>query len=144
MVRAMRILIIHAKSFWWKVRQPARISLRDEVTKENAELKIENVLVAFTAVEKSDEQKLEESCEKAVNAIKQVANRVKVNRVVLYPYAHLSTNLSKPSTALLALKEIYEKLKREGFEVHRSPFGYYKEFILHCSGHPLAESLRVI
>ncbi|MCS7386016.1 MAG: threonyl-tRNA synthetase editing domain-containing protein [archaeon GB-1867-005] len=140
----MRILIIHAKSFWWKVRQPARISLRDEVTEENAEFKIENALIAFTAVEKSDEQNLEKSCERAVEAIKEVAGRVKVKQIILYPYAHLSTNLSKPSTAIKALKTIHEKLVRQGFSVYRSPFGYYKEFILHCSGHPLAESLRVV
>ena len=60
-------------------------------------------------------------------------------RLVLYPYAHLSSNLSSPDTALEYLSEAEHVLKKEGFDVVRAPFGYYKEFELKCKGHPLSE-----
>lgn len=140
----MRILLIHAEKFWWKVHQPARISIRDSLTSENKEFETANTLVAFTAVEKKDESEVEDACRRAVKAIIEVAGRLGVNKIILYPYAHLSTDLSKPKTAVKVLKKIYEMLRERNFEVYRSPFGYYKEFILHCKGHPLAESLRII
>lgn len=140
----MRILLIHAEKFWWKVKQPARISVRDKLIDENKEFEASNVLVAFIAVERKDEGELEKTCRKAVDAIIEVSGRIGVKTVILYPYAHLSTNLSKPQNAVKALRIVYELLKSREFEVYKSPFGYYKEFILHCKGHPLAESLRVI
>lgn len=140
----MRILLIHAEKFWWKVKQPAKISVKDKLIDENKEFEASNILVAFTAVERKDEEELEETCRKAVDAIVEVARRIGVKTVIIYPYAHLSTNLSKPQNAVKALETICELLKSRKFKVYKSPFGYYKEFILHCKGHPLAESLRVI
>ena len=34
------------------------------------------------------------------------------------------------------------KGKGEGFEVKKAAFGWYKEFKVHCKGHPLAEARR--
>ncbi len=138
----MRLLLIHAKKFWWKIREPAKISFRDEV--EVDEVEVKDVLVSFTCVEKSDEVNIEDSVSRAVEAIVEVASRIGVKKIVVYPYAHLSKNLSKPEIAVKVIHGIETKLKEVGFEVYRSPFGYYKEFILHCIGHPLAESLRLI
>ncbi len=57
----------------------------------------------------------------------------------MYPYAHLSSNLAKPDTAREYLVEAEACFKKEGFNVTRAPFGYYKEFELKCKGHPLSE-----
>ncbi len=138
----MKILLIHARKFWWKVREPARVSIRDQVDKEECEVK--NALIAFITVEEKDELDIESSVKKAVNAVIEVARRLDVKKIVLYPYAHLSKSLSKPKTAIKVINIMKDELEKRGFEVHKSPFGYYKEFILHCIGHPLAESLRII
>src|SRR5665648_712287 len=63
-------------------------------------------------------------------------------RVLLYPYAHLSSELASPEIALAILQQIESLLV--GYEVLRAPFGWYKSFSLKCKGHPLAELSRSI
>lgn len=140
----MRILLIHAEKFWWKVTKPVRIPIRDELTNENREGEEENVLVAFTCIESIDEERIEEKCLKAVESIMEVSSRIGVRKVVVYPYAHLSNQLGNLEVTVKALRMITQNLMDKGYQVKQSPFGYYKEFMLHCKGHPLSESLRVI
>ncbi|HEC72533.1 MAG TPA: threonine--tRNA ligase [Thermoplasmatales archaeon] len=63
---------------------------------------------------------------------------------MLYPYAHLSSNLASPKKAQEILVEIEYKLRNENFNVKRSPFGWYKAFKISCKGHPLSELSREI
>ena len=63
--------------------------------------------------------------------------------IVLYPYAHLSSNLASPEIAVKVLDESEKKLKKD-FKVLKAPFGYYKEFELKVKGHPLSELSREI
>ncbi|RLI11848.1 hypothetical protein DRO33_03400 [Candidatus Bathyarchaeota archaeon] len=142
-VVGLKLLLIHADEFWWRVREEARgLRVRDEPEPESARLT--DVVVAFTAVEKCDEGALGEAVGKAADAIQEFSARIKCGKVVLYPYAHLSTELARPEAALRALKMLEDALREKGLEVIRSPFGYYKEFLLHCKGHPLAEAFRDI
>ncbi|MEM4246468.1 MAG: threonine--tRNA ligase, partial [Candidatus Bathyarchaeia archaeon] len=80
----------------------------------------------------------------AVAEIKSVAGKVGAGRVVIYPYAHLSSSLADKDVALTILSGIEEGLSGEKMEVHRSPFGWYKSFKLECKGHPLSELSRTI
>lgn len=139
----MKLLLIHASEFRWRVREAARgLRVRDEPEPEEAEL--EDVVVAFVAVEEGDGQDLSGVVARAADAVAEFAGRVKCSTVVLYPYAHLSTSLARPEVALKALRDLAEGLRTMGLSVIRSPFGYYKEFWLHCKGHPLAEAFRDI
>ncbi|MCX8168758.1 MAG: threonyl-tRNA synthetase editing domain-containing protein [Candidatus Methanomethylicia archaeon] len=140
----MRILLIHAEKFWWKVTRPVRIPVRDELTEENREGSGENVLVAFTCIESIDEENIEEKCKKAVESIIEVSSRIGIKNIIVYPYAHLSNQLGDLNITIRALRMIILGLSEKGLNIKQSPFGYYKEFMLHCKGHPLAEALRVI
>ena len=104
--------------------------------------RIDEVLVVFTAVEKEDD---EEVVERAVNEVVNVARKVNVNKVLIYPYAHLSLNLADADKGVSLLKLFEAKLNElDEFEVHRSPFGWYKAFKISCKGHPLSELSREI
>lgn len=103
----------------------------------------EECLACFMSVEKTDEGKEEQVSENAVKEIENVFNQVKAERIVLYPFVHLSDNPSKPSTAMKVL-DLMEKVLAENHEVHRSPFGYYKAFDIKVKGHPLSELSRVV
>ncbi|MBT5842535.1 MAG: threonine--tRNA ligase, partial [Thaumarchaeota archaeon] len=59
------------------------------------------------------------------------------------PYAHLSSNLAKPSVAISLLSEM-EKGASDLDEVSHSPFGWTKSYKLQVKGHPLAESSKVV
>ncbi|NON61263.1 threonyl-tRNA synthetase editing domain-containing protein [Acidianus sp. RZ1] len=130
-------LFIHASNFSYETKEKA-VDLAEEDYLPS--LKKENVLVVFTAVEKGDDN---EVIEKAVENVLDVYSKIKATSVVIYPYAHLSRNLSDPVTAISILKEIEKKLK-EKVEVYRSPFGWYKAFTISCIGHPLSELSRRI
>ena len=139
----MKLLLIHAERFWWRIREPARgLRTRDEPEAEEAEYA--DVVVAFACVEEGDAGSLDEVVGRAADAIAEFASRVGCREVILYPYAHLSTRLAKPSVALVALKRLQAALETRGLVASRSPFGYYKEFMLHCKGHPLSEAFRDI
>ena len=139
----MRLLLIHSDGFVYEVREKA-VATAEEVEESRKRVEIGETLVAFSAVEKVDEENPESVVKQAVDAIADVASKVKVSRVVVYPYAHLSTELANPITAQEVLKKISEELEKRGFEVVRAPFGWYKSFELRCKGHPLSELSRTI
>ncbi|MFX1486602.1 MAG: threonyl-tRNA synthetase editing domain-containing protein [Promethearchaeota archaeon] len=141
----MRLLLIHAKSMKYRPTKPVKISVRDEVQEELQWTEIDNVLVAFAAVEKIDENSKTVIVEKACAELKLIVDRVKAERILIYPYAHLfSSKLGSPRAAIDICKGLEKELTSMGFEVTRAPFGWYKEFVLHCLGHPLSESSRTI
>ena len=128
----MKILFIHADYIEYEVKEKAIENAEEAEIKKD---KMEEALVAFISVEKDDE-----SCFNAVEEIKRVAEMVKTNNIMLYPYAHLSNELAPPDKAVRILKEIEENLKE--YNVKRAPFGWYKSFKISCKGHPIAELSR--
>ncbi|MEI6849600.1 MAG: threonine--tRNA ligase [archaeon] len=132
----MRILTLHCDYIKFKPLKNA-IKVPEELSEERKkEIVVKDPLVVLTAVEKGDN---EEIVKQYIAAIKKTAADVKATRIVLYPYAHLSSNLSNPDIALAYMTEAEKVLEKDGFEVKRAPFGYYKEFELKCKGHPLSE-----
>ncbi|MCX6748544.1 MAG: hypothetical protein NT076_02980, partial [Candidatus Pacearchaeota archaeon] len=138
----MKILSLHCDYIKFKALKKA-LKQPEELSKEQEKEKtIKEALVIFTAVEKGDTLKL---VPKLIENIKDIASQVKVENIVLYPYAHLSSNLSAPDVAIEVLKQAEKELEKDKkFKVTRAPFGYYKEFELKCKGHPLAELSREI
>jgi threonyl-tRNA synthetase len=106
------------------------------------EARIEEALAVFIAAERVDAVNADEVALEASKAIQDVATKVATKRVLLYPYAHLSSELASPEIALAILQQIESLLV--GYEVLRAPFGWYKSFSLKCKGHPLAELSRSI
>lgn len=139
----MKILSLHCDFIKFK---PLKKALKEpeELTKEQEkEREIKEPLVIFTAVEKQDE-KSEDIVDKLIKEIIDISNQVGSKNIVLYPYAHLSSQLASPKFAQKTLEQAEAELKKQNFQVARAPFGYYKEFELKCKGHPLAELSREI
>ncbi len=137
----MRLLLIHAKEFEFHITRKA---LKKEI--EHPETprsgSYENVLVVFTTVEEGDNG---EVIRRACREVLEVASNIMPSSILIYPYAHLSSRLAEPEKALSILDEFTKILGSEaGIPVSRAPFGYYKEFKLHCYGHPLAELSKTI
>ena len=139
----MRILFIHADRLEYDVREPA-INNPEEVPPEHRSAAMDEVLVCFTTVEARDEADPEGIAGLAAREIEDVAGKVDTRRVVLYPYAHLSSSLGAPDVARIILANLAARLKTEGYEVLASPFGWYKSFRLSAKGHPLSELSREV
>jgi len=134
----MRILQLHSDFIEYKpIEKESRLA-------EEAEKKwqrFEDLLVLFTCVEAADDETVGK---KAIDEIQQALGTLKVGRILIYPYAHLSSNLAKPADALKTLKAMEAYAKEVGIETFRSPFGWNKQFSIAIKGHPLAEALKVI
>lgn len=136
----MKTLNLHVDYIKFKPLKKALKSLAEIPEAEKVEKSMKDALVVLTAVEKSDSD-VGKIVEKLVENVKDIAKQVNAKNVVLYPYAHLSSNLAAPDLA----QEVLEKAEKElskGFKVLRAPFGYYKEFELKVKGHPLSELSR--
>ncbi len=134
--------MIHARRFRYRANRPALKEGYEELDGVKGEGEAENALVAFVTVEDIDTQNIDDVVEQAVDDILGVASRVGAETIVVYPYAHLASKLAPPDVALEALRRLEAKLREKGARVLRAPFGWYKEFEIHCYGHPLAELSR--
>lgn len=138
----MQILLIHSDFIEYETKRSTPVAEKiDDNLKKG---RMEEALTVFVAVEKNDEDNIEYAARQTAEEIRKVTEQVKTNRVMLYPYAHLSSSLSSPKTAIEILKKLEELLKEASFEVKRAPFGWYKSFTIKCKGHPLSELSRTI
>ena len=117
--------------------------MAEDVEESAKKGRLEEALCAFIAVEKFDEDDPDAVIAEGAKQIADVAGQVKASRIMIYPYAHLSPNLSSPATAVKILKGMAETLSGD-YEVMRAPFGWYKSFTISCKGHPLSELSRSI
>jgi threonyl-tRNA synthetase len=139
----VRLLLIHADRFEYETREKA-VKEPEPILGSAKTGELKDGLVAFCTVEKTDEAQLDNVAENAASSIEEVLGWIKTKRVMVYPYAHLSTNLAARDPALKVLKSLEEKLRGKGYEVSRSPFGWYKSFTISAKGHPLSELSRTI
>ncbi|TMI57782.1 threonine--tRNA ligase [Candidatus Bathyarchaeota archaeon] len=139
----MRLLLVHADRFEYEAREKA-VKEPEPLDESHKKGVLEDGLVVFSTVEKNDEQEPERIASNAASSIEEVLGWLKTKRVMVYPYAHLSTSLASREPAILILKALEEKLAQKGYEVSRSPFGWYKSFTITAKGHPLSELSRTI
>ncbi len=138
MVVKVRILQLHSNFIEYEVVEKEG-PIAEEYEKEKQ--RFEEIAVLFTCVEEGDG---EDVARRAVEETKDSLSKLKVNKVLIYPYAHLSNTLAKPADALKIIKAMEERAKEIGIETYRTPFGWCKKFSISIKGHPLAEQLRVV
>lgn len=131
----MRILAIHCDKLSYKANR--KTPYAEEIDKKEDEMT--DCVVLFSCVEKLDEINPDIVIESAKDNVIVRLNKLKVKKVVIFPYAHLTSTLSSPATALKVLAGLEGRLRENGIEVKRAPFGWYKEFELKSKGHPLSE-----
>ena len=133
----MRILQLHCDHIEYT---PTKKEIQSAEDIENPETKrFEEIVVAFVAIEDGDDSSVAQN---AISQIKNSMEQIGCKKLLLYPYAHLSSNLAKPSIAMTLLKEMEENAS--DLEVSHSPFGWTKSYNVKVKGHPLAESFKVI
>ncbi len=137
----MRLLLIHAKKFQYSVTEKA-VKNPEEINEADRTGSFDNTLVVFTSIEKDDDENV---INKAIEEIIDTAEKVKPSSIVIYPYAHLSTELADPLIAQKLFSQLYERLAEKiDLPVYKAPFGWYKSFTLECYGHPLSELSKTI
>ena len=133
----MRILQLHCDSIEYT---PTKKEIKSAEDIDNPQTqKLEELVVVFVAIEDGDDSSVAQN---AISQIKNSMEKIGCKKLLLYPYAHLSSNLAKPSVAIALLKEMESGASE--LEVSHSPFGWTKSYKLQVKGHPLAESSKVV
>ncbi|MDE1850428.1 MAG: threonine--tRNA ligase [Candidatus Micrarchaeota archaeon] len=132
----MRILQQHVEFIEY---EPIKKEIASAEEAEKKKVKYEDIVVLFTTVETGDDEAI---AKKAIEDVAKFLKNLGKNTILIYPYAHLSSNLAKPQDAIAELKSMESNAKELGITVHTSPFGWNKQYSLKIKGHPLAEQSR--
>jgi threonyl-tRNA synthetase len=135
----MRLLHLHSDFIEY---EPISKEIKDaEENISGSKVRFEDLVVTFIAVEHGDDESIAKA---AVDEIKKYLDTVKSKKILIYPYAHLSSDLASPKYAYELLKLIERMAKDMKLYVSRAPFGWTKAFNIKVKGHPLAESAKVL
>jgi threonyl-tRNA synthetase len=135
----MRILLLHSDFIEY---QPIskEIDSAEEIPSTSSK-KINDVIVALIAVEKDDDESIvDDVCKE----LKTYSEMIKCDNILVYPYAHLSSDLANPVAAQAIIISVEKKAKGLFSIVNRAPFGWTKSFNVKIKGHPLAEHAKTI
>jgi len=132
----MKILQLHADFIEYK---PIKKEIPSAEEAKTESVREEEIVVLFTAVEEGDDG---ETAKRAVAEAKEFLGKLRVNKLMIYPFAHLSQSLAKPSDARPVLQNMFEEARAKGIEVRKAPFGWNKALQVKVKGHPLAEMSR--
>ncbi len=137
----MKLLLIHSDRMEYRVTKAIK-NIAEEAGSGSDSM--EDCLVVFCTVEKNDIKFRDQVVSGCLKEIENIATTLKAERVMLYPYAHLSSDLGAPDDAKEIMKDLEVAVSGSGLETRRSPFGWYKSFDLNCKGHPLSELSKEI
>jgi len=133
----MRILQLHCDHIEYT---PTKKEIQSAEDIENPQTqRLEELVVVFVAIEDGDDYSVAQN---AISQIKASMEKIGCKKLLLYPYAHLSSNLAKPSIAIKLLKAMEDGASE--LDVSHSPFGWTKSYKIQVKGHPLAESSKVV
>ncbi|MDE1851021.1 MAG: threonine--tRNA ligase [Candidatus Micrarchaeota archaeon] len=119
--------------------EPIAKEIKSAEEAEKKKVRYDDVVVLFTSIEKGDTR---ETAKAAIDDVQKFLKNLGKSTIVIYPFAHLSSDLAKPSDALAVLDAMESDAKALGINVHRSPFGWNKQYSLRIKSHPLAEQSR--
>ena len=135
----MRVLQLHAELFEY---EPVTREIDEEYADQDVSLdkvRLQDLVVTLVAIEEGDDISVVKF---AAQDIKRYLQGIKNNKLLIYPYSHLSSNLASPQQALAIMNMMKEETRKEGIEVKRAPFGWTKSFSVKVKAHPLAENFR--
>jgi len=138
----MKMLLVHCDHFSYLTTQRTKVA--EEIAGGCKSCAIKDALVIFVTTEKCDAENPSKVVSKGIEEIIAHAKQLGVKNFVIYPFVHLSDQISAPDVATRIMEGLYKGLRSLGYSVDKAPFGWEKVFSLTSKGHPLAESSRTI
>ena len=139
----MRMLMLQVDHFSSTIAKKGRSKIVEDWDPRRT-ITTHEALLILTSIERRDESNPVETSKNAADEITRLAHQLKVNTIVLHPFAHLFSNLSDPEIAVETLKLTEQELARRGFTVIRTPFGWFNTLELKAKGHPLSRVARTV
>jgi rubrerythrin len=110
----------------------------------SAEEEVPEAVVIFFHAEAEDEQRRSKVLTKALKNIKWLANKRGLRNIVLHSFTHLADSKAPPEFAHDFLEDMAGRLRRTGYNVWLTPFGYVCEWELSVYGESLAKVFKEI
>ena len=130
----MRSVLLHCKEINANINGLSTRGIEvspEEIKKDNHNN--QDCIVAFITVEENDD--IEKFSRKMSKEIEKFCNDTKEQKVVLFPFAHLSNKLA-PFKIGIKFFDYLEKDLMDKFETERVHFGSDKELLIRLFGHP--------
>ncbi|MGC8651654.1 MAG: threonine--tRNA ligase [Candidatus Micrarchaeia archaeon] len=131
----MRILQLDVDNITYELVKPEASVYEDSNEKK---VSVDDAMALLVSVEKGD---TESTADLAVKEAAETMGKLKRERVVVYPFAHLSNDLAEPKEAMHIIDYMFDALNGR-FEAKKAPFGWNKALSLSIKGHPLAEQSK--
>ena len=138
----MKLLCFQAKRFRWKTHSKTL----PEAPAQDVDQTVEATLVVFIHAEArdADEERKTSIQRQTLKHIKWLANKRKLNNIVLHSFAHLGGETAPPAYAEAFIITLAERLRETGYKVWITPFGYFCEWDLSVYGESLAKVWKEI
>ena len=131
----MKILQFDVDRINYELIKP-EASVYEESNEKSAS--VDDALVMLISVENGDDNAI---ADRALDDVKKTMAQLKRNRLVIYPFAHLSNDLATPKEAMQLIGYMHDCASKI-FETKKAPFGWNKKLSLSIKGHPLAEQSK--
>jgi len=136
----MKLLMIFADHFAWN---PQIKSLKSAADVRNGN-SVDNVIVAFIHAEAEDEEREKSVITKLAKNLKWLSKKLDTKKIVLHSFAHLSNSKASPKFVQKVFEDTEKRLRKVGFEVWQTPFGYFVDLDLTAPGMSLARVFKDI
>ena len=134
----MKNLILFCPRFSYTLHHATPVAENGATQGENE--MFESVLAVFCAAEAHDTSDITTEVAKD---LRKMARKNGTQKIVVNPFAHLSSRLAAPADAIRLIDEVVGKInKEEGFEAVRLHFGWYKAFHMSVSGEENTQTFR--
>ena len=134
----MKLLIINTTKFGFKTSKKG-LESADDVNESKV---IENALAAFIHVEEKDEEQPGAVATKMIKQIKWAAKKNETDRIILHSFAHLSNSKAEPELTKSTLDRAETSLLKSGYEVFKTPVGYFLDLDISASGNSLSRLFK--
>ncbi|MDA4111784.1 MAG: threonine--tRNA ligase [Thaumarchaeota archaeon] len=134
----MRILQLHCDEVEYKPTKKEIPSAEDATTEARI---IRDCVLLLISVEEGDDESV---VAQVILEMEKAQAQLKCDSFVVYPYAHLSSELAAPQDAKEILQKIEMGASKLGLSIHHVPFGWNKALSMKVKGHPLAEQSKVL
>ncbi len=136
----MKLLMFHSPVFRFRPYQKTLVELADQ----DVGAEVKEAVVIFVHAETADYGRSDEILSRSSKNIKWLANKRGLRNVVLHSFTHLADNKAEPGFAREFLEKLASRLRRGGYAVWVTPFGYTCEWELSVYGDSIAKVFKAL
>ncbi len=134
----MKLLMFQAPVFRFRPFQKTLVEVEDQ----DAGAEVKEAVVVFVHAETADNGRAGKVLSMSTKNIKWVANKRGFRNVVLHSFSHLADSKAEPGFAREFLEKLASRLRRGGYAVWITPFGYTCEWELSVYGDSIAKVFK--